>query len=193
MLTLGIVLLLLQISEGLQKTAVLSLEDGANEEVYVRLEASQFKLYIYNGHFATDPLTVFCARERTVQLGKNNKCELVNLFGSYTCWHILGTFPGGQLNVQASTFTSDHTLTSTTLTGQTAVANSSITIGVSQVSIDLDPTIILDNKIYEVYAGYVVNLRGGSVFTKNAFFNTFRLSSQTASDDLMMPRTPHCF
>lgn len=44
-----------------------------------------------------------------------------------------------------------------------------------------------------MYAGYVVNLRGGSVFTKNAFFNTFRIASQTASDDLMMSRNPHCF
>ena len=65
-------------------------------------------------------------------------------------------------------------------------------MGISQASIDIS-SFLADNKIYEVYAGYAINLRGGSVFTKNAFFNTFRLSTQLTSDDLMMPRNPHCF
>lgn len=49
-----------------------------------------------------------------------------------------------------------------------------------------------DNKIYEVYAGYLIDL-ANDPSAKNAFFNTFRISTQISSDDLMAQRHPHCF
>ena len=111
----------------------------------------------------------------------------------YDCYEIVGSYATSTLAVTANIFTSDHTLTSTVKTGSTAVPSSDISIGVSQVAINLNTSLVTANKIYEVYAGYVINLRGGSVFTKNAFFNTFKLSTQQTSDDLTMPRSPHCF
>ena len=81
-----LILILLSFGNGLQKTAVLSIEDGSNEEISLRLEAGIFKLNIYNAHFTTDPVTVFCLRERPVEQGKNNKCTLIGLLNTYDCW-----------------------------------------------------------------------------------------------------------
>ena len=81
-----LIITLLSFVHGLQKTAVLSLEDGSNEEISLLLDTGIFKLNIFNAHFATDPVTVFCLRERPVEQGKNNKCTLIGLLNNYDCW-----------------------------------------------------------------------------------------------------------
>jgi hypothetical protein len=96
----------------LQKTAVLRLEDTQSEEIYVRLNNGLFTLYIYNSHFITDPLTVFCFRVRTISSSKNNNCDLGGLLNTYTCVDAVATQSGGVItSVLAKSWNSDYTLT----------------------------------------------------------------------------------
>jgi hypothetical protein len=182
----------IQIATSLQKTTPLRLDDIRSEEVYVRLENGAFKLYLYNSHFINDPDIVFCFRERTISTAKNNGCNLVGVFNAYKCIIVTATQSNNVITtVSATTFDSDSTLTSTARTNAATIASASIAIGVSQIAITLTPY-LSDNKIYEVYAGYKVDL-GNDPLAKNAFFNTFRIASQTSSDDLLAQRHPQCF
>ena len=88
-------------------------------------------------------------------------------------------------------FDSDSTLTSTARTNSVTLPSTAYAIGVSQVAITFTSYVSV-NKIYEVYAGYQVNL-GNDPSAKNAFFNTFKIANQTSSDDLMAQRHPACF
>ena len=49
-------------AEGLQKTAVVRLQDFQNEEITVTLENNNFTLHVYNDHFAWEPTNVICFR-----------------------------------------------------------------------------------------------------------------------------------
>lgn len=60
----------------------------------------------------------------------------------------------------------------------------------TQLLIDIKP-LITTNKIYELYVGYVVNLRSNTT-TKNGFFMTFQIYNQKSSDNLLMQRNVGC-
>lgn len=72
--TLIVLIGFLHLSSPLQKSTPLRLDDIQIEEIYVRLDLNNFKLYIYNTHFNTDPTIFFCFRERVIVSAKNNKC-----------------------------------------------------------------------------------------------------------------------
>ena len=47
------ILAIIQITSPLQKSTPLRLDDIQSEEIYVRLDTNDFKLFIYISHFAT--------------------------------------------------------------------------------------------------------------------------------------------
>lgn len=103
-----------------------------------------------------------------------------------------GSQSGGSItSVAVLVWNSDYTLTNTVRNNQTTLSPSLVSIGVSQVSININAYVQTDT-IYEAWAGYTLDL-GNSPLAKNAFFNTFKISTQTSSDDLMAQRHPHCF
>jgi len=109
----------------------------------------------------------------------------------YTCVEAVGSQANGAItNVAINAWSTDSTLTNTAIT-KTPLNSSLVTIGVSQVSINIH-SFVVENTIYEAWAGYRIDL-GNDPLSKNAFFNTFRIAAQNNSDDLMAQRNPHCF
>jgi hypothetical protein len=84
----------------------------------------------------------------------------------------------------------------TAYTGNVAILDTQIEISFNNIlgitSVTDISTAANKPKIYEVYAGYTDALQT-QTRTKNAFFHTFRIASQTDSDDLFMQRNPVCF
>jgi len=119
-------------------------------------------------------------------------CDLTGLNNPYKCLEMTGSQSNNAITgVTVYAFDSDSTLTSTAKTNQIVLPSTSIVNGVAQVVITIT-SYLTENNIYEAYAGYQVDL-GNDLNAKNAFFNTFKLSTQTSSDDLMAQRHPVCF
>lgn len=201
---LKIVLMLLMalpLSQALLKTGALRMCDSDSCELTVKLVSSVYQFAVYNSFFLSNSYLVLCVRQRVTSQLENNNCELGGLTNGYSCLGITPATSGGAVtSLTVQTWTTDSTASSG-LSSKTAYGGTN-SVGTTQSSISLNTLLGITSitdvstaankpKIYEVYVGYVDALQADSR-TKNAFFHTFRISTQTDSDDLFMQRNPQC-
>lgn len=136
---------------------------------------------------------MFCFRQRDVKVVDNNNCEVDGLSNNYTCLSVVPTVSAGTItSVTMNTWTSDSNINTFSAKSSYPSSNADLTSSNKQTQITITASLLSNNKIYELYAGYQDRLQTDSQ-TKNAFFSTFKISSQTDNSNLMMQRNVVCF
>lgn len=161
--------------------------------VALRLQSSVYKLSLYNIFLIDHPYFVFCFRQRDVKVVDNNNCEVDGLGNGYTCLSVVPIVSAGTItSVTMNTWTSDSNINTFSAKSSYPSSNADLTSSNRQTQITITSLMLFDNKTYELYAGYQDRLQADSQ-TKNAFFSTFKLTSQTDNSNLMMQRNVACF